>query len=799
MWFWLLTVILLLPGTAELAAAAPSVPAALPCAEIERDVATGAVRVLRECRTRASDHAAPAATAQEFLRAYQASLGMPFDLASLRLLSIRRGLGSSHVLYQQTYAGLRVLGAYVGVHSDRAGQIQVLHNGFVPGLDVDAAASIVSAAQAIELAQKAIGFLRSRGESPPPELVILPQVKDGQLVWQVTILAAEPQGDWEVLIDAVTGEVIKRYNRLTLARAQVFQPNPAQQSGRTAVDGRAWTELQAVELEGLDSSGWLRGEYVDVTSPVGHLSATAFAPDGNFVYLPNDPRFEEVMVYYHIDTTQRYIQSLGYSDLSNPPNGIRDRTTYASPHWFAEDQSFYSVSDDALHFGDGGIQDAEDADVIVHEYAHALHHDQVACWGGGQMEAIGEGFGDYLAASRFASVGSDPACIAEWDSQGYATAPLSCLRRVDRDLQHPMDVAGDAHVDGQIWSSVLWSLRSRLGPTLADRLALETNFYLPCGATLEDAGRALLDADANLTGGRHEGLIKNILRTRGLLPLVPPALLSPNDTTYLSPGSLVAITWSADRELAAAHEAQFSLNPDTIGTRQDAFAEGRLPAGYESFGNALWSASDGAARAGTIDHGQSSSLLLPFDMARTGEISFRYRVSSEEGWDFLVALLDGQEIVRVSGAGEWSEFRATVQPGPHTLVWRYVKDNSVSGGQDAAWIDDVRLTPVSTANWITIEGAASAAQNRLVWQVPVDSSGSAKVRLRARVGEVSSPWAVSPGTIQLGEPTAVRLGDFEARALPSGAATRQAASAIVVAALLGLGWILTWGRRRPGP
>ncbi len=129
-----------------------------------------------------------------------------------------------------------------------------------------------------------------------------------------------------------------------------------------------------------------------MTQPAGYRPATAFCASGDFLYEPDDPRFKEVMVYYHIDATQRYLQSLGYSDRNDPPNGIRDRVTYASPHWFAQDQSFYSVSDDALHFGDGGWADALDPDIIVHEYGHALLHDLAPAWGGGEMEAIGEGF-----------------------------------------------------------------------------------------------------------------------------------------------------------------------------------------------------------------------------------------------------------------------------------------------------------------------------------------------------------------------------------------------------------------------
>lgn len=49
--------------------------------------------------------------------------------------------------------------------------------------------------------------------------------------------------------------------------------------------------------------------------------ATAFSPSGDFLYQPDDPRFKEVMVYYHIDAAERYIQSLGYSDDNQPPTG----------------------------------------------------------------------------------------------------------------------------------------------------------------------------------------------------------------------------------------------------------------------------------------------------------------------------------------------------------------------------------------------------------------------------------------------------------------------------------------------
>jgi hypothetical protein len=37
---------------------------------------------------------------------------------------------------------------------------------------------------------------------------------------------------------------------------------------------------------------------------------------------------------------------------------------------------------DRLAFGEGGVDDAEDVDVVLHEYGHAIQHDTVPGWGG---------------------------------------------------------------------------------------------------------------------------------------------------------------------------------------------------------------------------------------------------------------------------------------------------------------------------------------------------------------------------------------------------------------------------------
>ncbi len=100
-----------------------------------------------------------------------------------------------------------------------------------------------------------------------------------------------------------------------------------------------------------------------------------------------------------------------------------------------------------------------------------------------------------------------------------------------------------------------------------------------------------------------------------------------------------------------------------------------------------------SAQAGTITDLQQSTLDLGVTCAGRGGVEFTYRVDSEDGFDFLVLLLDGVLIDPLAGwtGADTATVRFPIPAGAHTLQWAYIKDDIFSDGADTAWIDDVSL------------------------------------------------------------------------------------------------------------
>ena len=173
-----------------------------------------------------------------------------------------------------------------------------------------------------------------------------------------------------------------------------------------------------------------------------------------------------------------------------------------------------------MRFGKGGVDDAEDADVILHEYGHAIQDAQVFGFGSSpEAGAIGEGFSDYWAATVTQTIApsSDPACIGDWDSTSYTTTVPHCLRRIDTDLRYPDDLEREVHHDGQIWSAALWDIRGDVGSRIADTLILDAQFGFAADTTMPAAASATVNAARQLYGIAVAATVRRVFVEHGLL------------------------------------------------------------------------------------------------------------------------------------------------------------------------------------------------------------------------------------------------------------------------------------------
>lgn len=537
---------------------------------------------------------APTAAASSALPGPEASLDrLPERTGSLRTAAVATSFGTRFVRYRQMLGGLPVLGSEV-VLTDAAGVRGDLLIDRTRQLEGEPAPALLARTIAVRAALRRLGAPRLRAPAEATRAV-LPARGEPRTVWQVVLSTRDPRGSFEVLVDARNGDVVRVRDLLRRAftasgDGTVFDTNPVvaqgSRTGLTDSDDADSAALDAaltnVSLPRLDDVSaptlCLDGRWAHVTVPDGDAPPAGEVCDagGDFEVSRSDPTFEAVMAYFHVDRVQAYVQSLGFAD-------VRDGQQRVLANDSDDDNSFYDLGTGEIGLGTGGADDGEDGEVIVHEYGHSIQDDQVPGFGASsEGGAMGEGFGDYLAAAvarTFVPSDSFDPCVAEWDELGFGNpAPIPCLRRVDGDLTAAQVGPGTAcdaevHCAGGAWSGALWDIRAQIGATTADRLVIQSHFSLTPGSDFHDGALALIAADNALYGGVHAGFIRALLLARGLLdderlddtvaaarPLALPAVVTgaidasddPHDVfaVPLTAGQAVDVRLSGDAEEA---------------------------------------------------------------------------------------------------------------------------------------------------------------------------------------------------------------------------------------------------------
>jgi len=473
--------------------------------------------------------------ARAFLKANADVLG----LAGVQLRAPRyiRSLGAEHVIFPQFIAGRPIHRGYVTVHLDRKRRVYLSKNRAVPtavsrtaeeGFELGLAGARRIARRVLRGRRTVLRVLDAKEFWFPHGASLLP-------AYRVRVHRRTPKTRSEeiLFLHARTGKLLSRYDNLAAVNvaARLFDPTPlsrvadwralatAPRKGSGDVRGArrpAAGQYAKVTLRDLPASRRLDGDRATTSLTRRRVRLTAPFAAGNA-----RPGFEEVMAWYHVDRAVRYVESLGY-------RGARRIFTDAlriNARGTTDDNSWYSPGLRSLTFGTGGVDDAEDAETITHEFGHALQ--DAICPGFGQSAeaaAMGEGFGDYLAGSTFAR--RKPAAfhdlVMSWDAFESSAEEPPRLRVLNSPLTYESfdhSAAADEHANGLIWSATLWEIWNALGKAVADRVIIESHFQLDGFTTFARGARAILDADRNLFAGKHRGTLSGIFHRRGIGPI----------------------------------------------------------------------------------------------------------------------------------------------------------------------------------------------------------------------------------------------------------------------------------------
>ncbi len=511
----------------------------------------------------------PEGAARAFLEARAADFGLPADLANLALTDERESLTARHFTFQQMLAGLPVDRAEVIVSVAKGdGHILRAYNNTYPvshetGASGFAALDEEAAYDAAWRHLRAHGALRSAAQA---RLVYTPEGSDFRLNWIVDLDLTGPDGAWQARVDAQTGAVVDlvdtRLERLKTAenslspaariarhtgpladrrqafaeRARldreiadqstppaasrvsgtgvVFDPDPRTTllndnlqdgSPASAFTGAYFTRtLQDITFDG--SVYRLTGPWVNIINWDSPNTAPSTTTNGNWTQTRGNNAFNDAMTYFQLDQNQRYMQSLGFIGAS----GIQDVSIGTDTDGFGgADNSAYYPSTNRLTFGHGCVDDDEDADVILHEYGHAINHDINHQWTGGDTGAMGEGWGDYWAGSYSYSTPNGPIYhpnwIYSWDGHGTGNQCWAgrIMNAFGAQYVHTTYYGAHQSIPGGYQSDELWStplfqslltLVETEGETREslDTILLESQFGLGSGLKMRDMANIII-------------------------------------------------------------------------------------------------------------------------------------------------------------------------------------------------------------------------------------------------------------------------------------------------------------------
>jgi len=187
------------------------------------------------------------------------------------------------------------------------------------------------------------------------------------------------------------------------------------------------------------------------------------------------------------------------------------------------------------------------------------------------------------------------------------------------------------------------------------------------------------------------------------------------DTAGLGTGThnaTITITGAAATNSPLAIPVTLTVDPPVIalGDAVDAPGYSWAVAGDTNWFSQTVTTHDGVDAAQSGDVADDQWCQMETTVTGPGTLSFWWKVSSEHHYDTLSVHIDGgysEELI--SGDVDWHQVALGVEPGSHTVLWQYAKDETLSEGDDAGWVDEVVFTAAPPTHYVDMSNATPAA------------------------------------------------------------------------------------------
>ena len=533
-------------------------------------------------------------------------LGISPDLNNLVTEKISSGSVTKHVRFSQTYNGIPVFRSATVVSIDRANRVYKIVSDYYPGIDIRTKPSI-SIEQALAIAWARKDPLEPSNELEAKLFIYVNNESTYHLAW-IVIAPSEVE---MVIIDAQSGDILEVVPTIIdydNGGGWGFIPDPGTSERQTSFPSgydfdsiRDWCVLRDLSTQTGDDPWRIQGRYAwssgdpyrsgFLYDPVTELYRT------DFQYSIDEPGFEEVNAYYHIDTIRRYLNTITNFPTSqlrwnNMAGTNTEAIEFIGRSSRKNPDNYYNFVDDYIkyHVGrfEGGItrDGGEDLSLVIHEYGHALHDALMEMTGldlSSDGSGVTEGIADYLAISYRRSLQPSnpyhPNARNNFFDPSYGDG---ILPPSSANFANHWDGL-DSHEQLKVWASALMDLEyndatnpasgQNLGRAKTSLLALASTQTENINSSAWDFYRALIDADVQYYGGVDTNAINTVFVTnRGISPPNPypgpPAAPTGLTITNLGQiGQYIQLAWNANSEPDLNHynvwrECTYPSDPD---------------------------------------------------------------------------------------------------------------------------------------------------------------------------------------------------------------------------------------------